>query len=96
MDSKAEHPFENLALIVDGKALLQLTKAMDDKDAGPDVHELMMDFITVARNCKAVICCRVSPDQKRQVPHALPPILRCCQCCCLLPCRPSSVSCCLG
>mmetsp|Transcript_14794 Transcript_14794/g.21547 ORF Transcript_14794/g.21547 Transcript_14794/m.21547 type:complete len:590 (-) Transcript_14794:434-2203(-) len=60
-------PREDLALIVDGKALLELTKSMDTSEAPEEDHRLMMDFITLAKNCKAVICCRVSPDQKRQV-----------------------------
>ena len=67
VSSAPAQPREDLALIVDGKALLELTKSMEDSSAPPETHELMMDFITLARNCKAVIACRVSPDQKRQV-----------------------------
>jgi phospholipid-transporting ATPase len=67
IDPLAALPRENLALIVDGKALLELTRSMEEIDPSPEDHELMMDFIALARNCKAVIACRVSPDQKRQV-----------------------------
>ena len=39
----------------------------EDAEVSPAAKEAMMDFLALATNCKAVICCRVSPDQKRQV-----------------------------
>jgi magnesium-transporting ATPase (P-type) len=67
MDPKPKAPREELALLVDGKALLELTKCMEDGEAEESAEAALLDFITLATNCKAVICCRVSPDQKRQV-----------------------------
>jgi len=48
---------EHLALVVEGKALLAI---MDD--AG-----MTADLLTFGQMCKAVVACRVSPDQKRQI-----------------------------
>eukprot|EP00741_Cyanophora_paradoxa_P005050 tig00000851_g4892.t1 len=48
---------ENLAVIVDGKALRFV---MEEK-------ELMELFLTICKICKAVVACRVSPLQKAQV-----------------------------
>ena len=68
LQSNPKVPREDLALLVDGKALLELTRCMDeDAEVSPAAKEAMMDFLALATNCKAVICCRVSPDQKRQV-----------------------------
>ena len=68
LQSNPKVPREDLALLVDGKALLELTRCMDeDAEGSPAAKEAMMDFLALATNCKAVICCRVSPDQKRQV-----------------------------
>lgn len=63
MSPNAKAPKDDLALIVDGKALLHL----DGKELTPNQQKLFMDFLTLAQNCKAVIACRVSPDQKRFV-----------------------------
>jgi len=48
---------EHLALIITGKALISV---MDDS-------EMTEDLLTFGRMCKAVVACRVSPDQKRQI-----------------------------
>uniref|UniRef100_A0A7S0EQ35 Phospholipid-transporting ATPase n=1 Tax=Hanusia phi TaxID=3032 RepID=A0A7S0EQ35_9CRYP len=48
---------EHLALIVDGKSLLVLMEEA----------ELSKTLLTVAKMCKAVIACRVSPNQKREI-----------------------------
>ena len=48
---------EHLALIITGKALISV---MDDA-------EMTKDLLTFGRMCKAVVACRVSPDQKRQI-----------------------------
>eukprot|EP00286_Rhodomonas_abbreviata_P023395 CAMPEP_0181305238 /NCGR_PEP_ID=MMETSP1101-20121128/9612_1 /TAXON_ID=46948 /ORGANISM="Rhodomonas abbreviata, Strain Caron Lab Isolate" /LENGTH=1030 /DNA_ID=CAMNT_0023411119 /DNA_START=762 /DNA_END=3857 /DNA_ORIENTATION=- len=48
---------DNLALLVDGKSLLTI---LDDA-------EMTRNLLNFARDCKAVIACRVSPDQKRQI-----------------------------
>jgi len=40
---------------------------MEDKNVDDQLHDLLHDFLCLASNCKAVICCRVSPDQKRQI-----------------------------
>jgi len=45
----------------------QVTRAMEDKNVDDQLHDLLHDFLCLASNCKAVICCRVSPDQKRQI-----------------------------
>lgn len=67
MEDHPKRPREGLALVVDGKALLEVTRAMEDKNADDQLHELLGDFLCLAANCKAVISCRVSPDQKRQI-----------------------------
>jgi phospholipid-transporting ATPase len=48
---------EHLALIVEGKALIVI---MDDE-------EMTTNLLKVGQMCKAVVACRVSPNQKRQV-----------------------------
>jgi phospholipid-transporting ATPase len=54
------------ALLVDGKALLSIMIALDAVGSVQE-QQLMKDFIALAKQCKAVIACRVSPDQKRQI-----------------------------
>ncbi len=46
-----------VALVVDGATLIY---AMAD----PDAKALLLAFTVM---CKAVVCCRVSPDQKREI-----------------------------
>eukprot|EP00960_Hanusia_phi_P002109 60918-Hanusia_phi.AAC.1 len=57
------------ALIIDGGSLLHIFAAADQEEEGGGTEELALLrlFVQVARRCKAVIACRVSPDQKRQV-----------------------------
>jgi phospholipid-translocating P-type ATPase (flippase) len=62
-----DDPCEQLALIVDGKALLCIMAAVENPNATPQEIELMTKFLSFAKMCKAVIACRVSPDQKRQI-----------------------------
>ena len=51
-----DEELETLALVIDGGSLLHALE--------PDVAE---DWLRLARRCKAVICCRVSPKQKADV-----------------------------
>ena len=53
---------EGAAVIIDGIALQVL---LDGSDA------LWMQFQTLACRCSSVVVCRVSPDQKAQVNHAV-------------------------
>eukprot|EP00386_Alphamonas_edax_P003686 GDKI01011148.1.p1 GENE.GDKI01011148.1~~GDKI01011148.1.p1 ORF type:complete len:856 (-),score=266.20 GDKI01011148.1:23-2428(-) len=55
-----EVPGSNLAVIMDGACL----HAALSKDSE-------IDFIDLCKNCKAVICCRVSPEQKGSVVRAV-------------------------
>ncbi|EKX35443.1 hypothetical protein GUITHDRAFT_146465 [Guillardia theta CCMP2712] len=61
------------ALVVDGASLLHIFAAADEDGGGggggggSEEAALLREFVEVARGCKAVIACRVSPDQKRQV-----------------------------
>ena len=48
---------EHLALIIEGKALMEIM----------DSEELTEDLLLLGQMCKAVVACRVSPDQKRQM-----------------------------
>ena len=48
---------EHLALIVEGKSLIAI---MDDE-------AMTHDLLTFGQMCKAVVACRVSPNQKRQI-----------------------------
>ena len=54
------------AILVDGKALLSIMAALDVTGSEKE-EQLMHNFISLAAQCKAVIACRVSPDQKRQI-----------------------------
>lgn len=45
------------ALIIDGPVLITALSS-------PEIRKLVLDF---AMRCKAVVCCRVSPDQKREM-----------------------------
>lgn len=47
---------ENLALIIDGPSLLHALE-----------KGIAQDWLNVARRCKAVVCCRVSPKQKADI-----------------------------
>ena len=49
------------ALIIDGASLLLL----NSQTAAPENHRVHL--LRLARMCKAVVCCRVSPDQKREM-----------------------------
>ena len=65
--SKKSNGADVEALLVDGKALLSIMAALDGGDSSPKAAKLMADFIALSSKCKAVIACRVSPDQKRQI-----------------------------
>ncbi|CCK71241.1 aminophospholipid-translocating P4-type ATPase DNF1 KNAG_0G01830 [Huiozyma naganishii CBS 8797] len=52
-----EHPKGNFAVIVDGEALKLL---LNDED-------MRRKFLLLCKNCRAVLCCRVSPSQKAAV-----------------------------
>lgn len=57
-DAKEDHspPTDNVGLVIDGDALkIALGK------------ELRLKFLLLCKNCKAVLCCRVSPAQKALV-----------------------------
>jgi len=56
-ECKSVHP---RALIIDGPSLIT---AMD-QDKHPSLREALLSF---SRKCRAVVACRVSPDQKRQM-----------------------------
>ena len=62
-----EDPCEQLAMIVDGRALLSIMIAVENPNATATQQDLMKKFLILAKMCKAVIACRVSPDQKRQI-----------------------------
>lgn len=60
LDRNKEHigkNTEHLALIVEGKSLIAI---MDDET-------MTNDLLTFGQMCKAVVACRVSPNQKRQI-----------------------------
>jgi phospholipid-transporting ATPase len=65
--TKSEVPCEKLSLIVDGKALFVVMRAVENPAATSAEVDLMLAFLELAKMCKAVIACRVSPDQKRQI-----------------------------
>lgn len=65
--ASSKDPCETLSLIVDGAALLEVMKAVEDKNCGAEERKLMLQFLAFAKMCKSVIACRVSPDQKRQI-----------------------------
>ncbi|OBA23478.1 phospholipid-translocating P-type ATPase [Metschnikowia bicuspidata var. bicuspidata NRRL YB-4993] len=58
--AKADHsiPTSNTALIIDGAAL---TLVFNENEA------LRQKFLLLGKQCKSVICCRVSPSQKAEV-----------------------------
>jgi phospholipid-transporting ATPase len=60
-------PCEKLSLIVDGAALNEIMKAVEDDKCSASQKEIMLQFLAFAKMCKSVIACRVSPDQKRQI-----------------------------
>ena len=60
-------PCSTLALIIDGAALMEIMKAMENEQSTPAEKQLMLEFLAFAKMCKSVIACRVSPDQKRQI-----------------------------
>ena len=49
------------SLIIDGASLLHVMRSKDSP-IGP--YAKMLSLIKI---CKAVVCCRMSPDQKREV-----------------------------
>ena len=67
MEDMKKTPDKEHCLIVDGKALLEIMRAQEEKDASSDSLDLMLSFLDLAKKCKAVVACRVSPDQKRQI-----------------------------
>ncbi|CCF55679.1 hypothetical protein KAFR_0A02410 [Kazachstania africana CBS 2517] len=58
-DAKKEHglPEGELAVVIDGEAL----------KVALSTEELSRKFLLLCKNCKAVLCCRVSPAQKASV-----------------------------
>lgn len=63
--AKEDHstPQGNFALIIDGAALTCVF--LDSEDGRYDL--LRTKFLLLGKQCKSVICCRVSPSQKAQV-----------------------------
>ncbi|KAH3674613.1 hypothetical protein WICMUC_003159 [Wickerhamomyces mucosus] len=59
LDAQKDHsiPKENSAMIIDGATL---TKVFENE-------ALKIKFLILGKQCKSVICCRVSPSQKAQV-----------------------------
>ena len=56
VDMEKIHPPQSYSLLITGSALLH---ALSD--------ELKLTFLELSTQCKAVICCRVTPLQKAQV-----------------------------
>ncbi|GMF34819.1 unnamed protein product [Phytophthora fragariaefolia] len=63
---------DNLAMVCDGKALVHIFPSRDTRmkmpaDAIEQVQLLSRKLLDVARVCKALIACRVSPSQKAEI-----------------------------
>ncbi|RCK59111.1 Phospholipid-transporting ATPase DNF2 [Candida viswanathii] len=67
-DARKDHsiPQAKIALIIDGAALTQI---FQDLNEHPDesIRRLQDKFLLLGKQCKSVLCCRVSPAQKAQV-----------------------------
>ena len=55
--------FQDYGLIIDGATLSAVLKP-DPEGNGGNYKEI---FLEIARNCSAVLCCRMAPLQKAQV-----------------------------
>ncbi|KAK6464682.1 aminophospholipid translocase and ATPase [Scheffersomyces coipomensis] len=67
-EAKLDHsaPSPNFALIIDGAALSLVFQDLTSH-ANPSVTKLRQKFLLLGKQCKSVICCRVSPSQKAEV-----------------------------
>lgn len=67
-EARKDHsiPQSKVALIIDGAALTQIFQDLNDH---PDesIRRLQDKFLLLGKQCKSVLCCRVSPAQKAQV-----------------------------
>lgn len=67
-EAKQDHstPSSKYAVIIDGAALsIIFQNSLDDPNKS--VKHLQQKFLLLGKQCKAVICCRVSPSQKAKV-----------------------------
>lgn len=60
-------PSNNLGLIIDGAALAHVFQEDLDGNVNEQNLYLKKKFLLLGKQCKSVICCRVSPAQKAQV-----------------------------
>ncbi|KAG3025734.1 Phospholipid-transporting ATPase 3 [Phytophthora cactorum] len=63
---------DNLAMVCDGKALVHIFPSRDSRakmstEAAERVKVLTQKLLDIARVCKALIACRVSPSQKAEI-----------------------------
>ncbi|CAH6723659.1 phospholipid-transporting ATPase Dnf1p [[Candida] jaroonii] len=60
-------PTSNLGLVIDGAALTHVFHQELDGSIDEKHQYLRKKFLLLGKQCKSVICCRVSPSQKAQV-----------------------------
>lgn len=67
-EAKKDHstPSRQHAVIIDGAALSYVYDDLSEHEDG-SVKQLKHKFLLLGKQCKSVICCRVSPAQKAQV-----------------------------
>lgn len=66
-EAKNDHssPTANFALIIDGAALAHIFGDLSNENES--IQNLKNKFMLLGKQCKSVICCRVSPSQKASV-----------------------------
>ena len=67
-EARKDHsiPQSKVALIIDGAALSEIFQDLSEHP-DPSVQRLQDKFLLLGKQCKSVLCCRVSPAQKAQV-----------------------------
>ncbi|KAK6202765.1 aminophospholipid translocase and ATPase [Scheffersomyces amazonensis] len=67
-EAKKDHsaPSPHFALIIDGAALSVVFQDLTNHSS-PTIQKLRQKFLLLGKQCRAVICCRVSPAQKADV-----------------------------
>ncbi|ODV81057.1 phospholipid-translocating P-type ATPase [Suhomyces tanzawaensis NRRL Y-17324] len=69
-EARKDHsaPSANHALVIDGAALSLVFRSLAVEEPNdPSIIKLQEKFLLLGKQCKSVICCRVSPAQKAQV-----------------------------